>query len=383
VSTSEAVGTTPAAPTIRVGVVGLGAVARAVYLPLLVRRPDLFRVTALCDLSRTLLDDYGERLAVPARGRHTDLAELLEAGEADAVIVLTSGSHAEAAQLCAAAGLPTLVEKPLGYTLAEVDALRGCDLVQVGYMKLFDPAVRRAVELLADRPRPRAVDVTVLHPPMADQRAPQPASPAVPAPPPDVAGRLGAALYAQREQALGPAAQALGSLYTDVLLGSIVHDLYVVRALVGDPKRIDWAVAWPDPAAPTSVELAGTLPADARLSLRWHYLERYPAYREEVRVHDEEGSVELTFPSPYLLHAHTELRVTDRDGAAERSATFRSTREAFDEQLTAFHRHATDGGSPVVTVEGARRDIVTCQRIARALARQHGLPIGGEAEHAG
>jgi predicted dehydrogenase len=376
-SPALATGATP----LRVGIVGLGAVARVVYLPLLARRPEAFRVTALCDLSRTLLDDCGDRLAVPARGRHADLTALLEAGGVDAAIVLTSGSHAEAARLCAAAGLPTLVEKPLGYTLAEVDALRGCDLVQVGYMKLFDPAVRRAVQLLADRPQPRAVDVTVLHPPMDDQLAHLPAP--TTAPRASVASRLDAALAAQHERALGPAAQALGTTYTDVLLGSIVHDLYVVRALAGDPKTIDWAVAWPDPAAPTSIELSGTLPTGARLSLRWHYLERYPAYREEVRVHDEEGSVELTFPSPYLLHAPTELRVTDRDGGGERSSTFRSTREAFEEQLSAFHRHATEGGSPIVTVDHGRRDIVTCQLIARALARQHGLEIGGEAEHAG
>lgn len=63
-----------------------------------------------------------------------------------------------------AADLPVLVEKPLGYTLADIDALGGSDLVQLGYMKLFDPAVCRAVELLAQRPAPRAVDVTVLPP---------------------------------------------------------------------------------------------------------------------------------------------------------------------------------------------------------------------------
>ncbi len=45
--------------------------------------------------------------------------------------------------------------------------------------------------------------------------------------------------------------------------------------------------------------------------IRWHCLARYPAYRESLAVHHTEGSISLTVPSPYRLHAPTELAVTD------------------------------------------------------------------------
>ncbi len=39
---------------LRVGVAGLGVVAQVVHLPLLAHRRDLFRLSALCDVSRTV-----------------------------------------------------------------------------------------------------------------------------------------------------------------------------------------------------------------------------------------------------------------------------------------------------------------------------------------
>jgi predicted dehydrogenase len=190
-------------------------------------------------------------------------------------------------------------------------------------------------------------------------------------------------LISQWTAALGDeAAAVLGPLYTDVLLGSLVHDLYVVRALAGDPTAIDWATTWEAGDGPGSVEFAGPLPAGGRLSVRWHHLAAYPAYREEVRVHDDAGSVELTFPAPYLLQHPTDLRVVDRAGPAERVTTFRSTYEAFEEQLVAFHGLVVDGGTPEIGVADGRRDVITCQRIARTLAAAGGIPIGGEAAHA-
>ena len=123
-------------------------------------------------------------------------------------------------------------------------------------------------------------------------------------------------------------------------------------------------------------------PGGVRLGLRWHYLDRYPGYREEVRVHHERGSVALTFPSPYLLNAPTVLTVTDRDGDAARVRTHRSTVEAFERELLAFHRLVTDGQPPAAGIVEGRADIMTCQRIVRRLAAGRGVELGGEAARA-
>ena len=372
---------------VRLGVIGLGTVAQAVHLPLLGRHRDRFQVTAVCDLSAELSAAVSERFGLGAAARCRSAAELLDGGLVDAVLILTSGSHGAVAAAALERGLAVLCEKPLAYTLAEADELaavagRTGARLQLGYMKLYDPAVRRAAaELASSGHRLRAVEVTVLHPSGASQLE----HAGLAAPPGDVPAAATAALLEQtsrlRDQALGPAAGDLGRLYTEVLLGSVVHDLAVVRLLAGGVERVEHADAWPDGAV-ESVAVEAVCPGGVRLGLRWHYLDRYPAYREEVRVHHEQGSIELVFPSPYLLHAPTVLTVTERDGDAAQERSSRSTVEAFEQELLAFHGLVTEGRPPAAGIAEGRADILTCQRIVRRLAAGQDVGLAGEAARA-
>jgi myo-inositol 2-dehydrogenase/D-chiro-inositol 1-dehydrogenase len=370
-----------AAERLRLGVIGLGAVAQAVHLPILARRRDLFEVAAVCDLSPALLGGIGDRYGVPAPARFRAAAGLLASGLVDGVAILTSGSHGRLAADALAAGLPVLCEKPLAYTLAEADALPPGRL-QLGYMKLYDPAVVRAVQARVPPEAVRSVEVTVLHPASAAQLAHAGVEPAPADVPPAEVERLRAAEAALLAAALGPVPASLSRLYAGVLLGSVVHDLALVRALVGDPVGIDHAEAWPDGAELGSVALLGRLPGGGRLSIRWHYLDGYPAYREEVRVHHDGGTMTLTFPSPYLLHAPTTLEIVYRDGAGERRERLRWVEEAFELELLAFHRLALTGEAPAAGVAEGRADIRTCQLAARRLAERQGIDCAGEAANA-
>lgn len=360
--------------------VGLGAVAQAVHLPLLQKHPERFRIVALCDLSRGTRDRVGARYGVAGERRFADAEELLGAGGLDAVAILTTGSHASLAAAATNAGLAVFCEKPLAYSVAEIDELAALDpVLQLGYMKVYDRAVERAAAVLAERPSPRSIDVTVLHPPSGPQLAHAGLLP----PAGDVGAgdvaRLAADEAASLEQALGPAPRWLGEVYSDVLLGSVVHDLAVIRALAGGGLELDDADVWPDESADGSLALSGRLPHGARVSIRWHYLEGYPAYREEVRVHDERGSVELVFPAPYLLHAPTILTVVDADEEAERVTRTRSTVEAFEQQWLAFESLVRNGNPPRAALEEGREDVLVCQSAARVLAARHDVEIGGEA----
>ena len=369
---------------VRLGVIGLGTVAQAVHLPLVGRQRERFQVTAVCDLSAELAATVTERFGLGGAARCRSAEELLDGGLVDAVLVLSSGSHRAVAGAALARGVPVFCEKPLAYTLAEADELarlseRTGAPLQLGYMKLYDPAVQRAAkELAAASLTLRSVEVTVLHPSGPSQLAHADLAD----PPADVATSALAVLREAttrlRGQALGPNTPELGRLYTEVLLGSVVHDLAVVRALAGDPERVEYASAWPD-GSWESVAVEAVCAREIRLSLRWDYLGRYPAYREEVRLHHEDGSVALAFPSPYLLNAPTVLTVTDRDGDGVRVRTHRSTVEAFEQELLAFHRLVTEGRPPAAGIAEGRADILTCQRIVRALAAGRGLDLGGEA----
>ncbi|WP_043634823.1 Gfo/Idh/MocA family protein [Nonomuraea candida] len=357
----------------RIALVGCGAVTQAVYAPLLSRRRDLFEVSAVCDLSRTLADAVGDRLG--AARRHTSVSELLAEGGFEAVLVLASGSHGETVRQALAAGHAVLCEKPLALTRAEVAALPEGRLM-VGYMKQYDPAVRRAEEVLAGLGGPeviRAVEVTVLHPSGESQLAFANLTQAR-----DVDAELLAGLRAAEgelvSRALGESApESVRHLY-GVALGSICHDLSLLRRFTGSPEEISYVETWGDP--PGSIEISGCLPVRGRFSIRWHYLEDYPAYRETVAIHHDRGSLELVFPSPYLMNAPTTLTVVS---GAESRTRWREVTEAFEVQLAAFHAFVNDGKPPLTDVAGGLADIVTAQRIAARYAVQHDLPIGGEA----
>lgn len=357
----------------KIALVGCGAVTQAVYVPLLSRRRDLFEVTAVCDLSRALADAVGDRLG--AAGRFTSLEAMLAAGGFEAVVVLASGSHGEAVRRALAAGYAVLCEKPLALTRAEVAALPEGRLM-VGYMKQYDPAVRRAVALLGELGGPeaiRSVEVTVLHPSGESQLAFANLVRAS-----DVEPGTLAALRAEEDtlvsRALGEeATERVRALY-GVTLGSICHDFSLLRRFTGSPAEISYVETWGE--TPGSVEISGPLPAAGRFSVRWHYLEDYPAYRETVAVHHDRGSLELVFPSPYLMNAPTLLTVVS---GGEARTEWRDVTEAFEVQLAAFHAYVTRGEPPLTGVEGALEDVVTAQRVAARYAVLHGLPIGGEA----
>jgi myo-inositol 2-dehydrogenase / D-chiro-inositol 1-dehydrogenase len=377
---------------IPVGVAGLGAVAQAVHLPLLARLPETFRIAGLADLSPSLRDAVGTRYGVAPDDRVGSVEELIGRPGLEGILLLTSGSHGPPARAALDAGLAVLCEKPLAATVAEADELAAstdADRLLLGYMKAFDPAVREARRVVAEDGATlgdlRSIDVHVLHPTGEAQLAFAHLLP----PPDDIdpttLADLRAATDGLIETALGPASGDIGRLYWSILLGSLVHELSVIRTVTGEegPLSIDHVDTWPEGVWPASVSIAGRLPSGARVAIGWHFLDRYPAYREEVRLHFAGGSVELTFPAPYRLHQPTILRVDTGGAETRRRTVFESIEEAFETELLAFARTIRDGERPKTGIRDGRVDIVTCQRIAARLADQRGVPIGGEAAHAG
>ncbi len=126
---------------LRVGVVGLGDIARKAYLPVL---------TAHDDVELTLMTRDSDRLAELARRygapRHTTRFEDLLDGSLDAAFVHAStAAHADLVARLLTAGVPVLVDKPLAPDLASATRLvelaeeRGVALA-VGFNRRFCPA---------------------------------------------------------------------------------------------------------------------------------------------------------------------------------------------------------------------------------------------------
>jgi predicted dehydrogenase len=371
---------------IRIGVAGLGAVAQSVHLPLILRRWDLFELVAVADLSLANGVAIGGQFGIAPDHVYPTLGAMLDAEELDGVVLLTSGSHGGPALEALERGVAVFCEKPLAYSVGEIDRLleaeqaAGKPRLLLAYMKEYDPAVLALKERLPEPAEIRYVNVEVLHPSGASQLEFANLRPA----PRDVDPATIAELVAHDRTVIADAlgdevAAARGDLYANVVLGSLVHDISLVRALVGQIKTVDDVSLWAEQDAPGSIEITGTIGENARVHLHWHYLADYPHYRETVTIHHTKGSLELEFTVPYLLNAPTELRIVTKTATGNSHELVRSVDEAFEAELVAFHRMVTEGIEPPTRAEHGRLDVLTGQRILAVLAAKSGLAIGGEA----
>jgi len=132
------------AKRLRIGVLGAGPIAQAAHLEAThkARNADL---VALCDVAEDLLDRMAA-IHTPAR-TYTRYDAMLADPEIDAIIIgVADQYHVPLAQQAIQAGKHVLVEKPLGVSVEECEALRAAVhasglVFQVGNNRRFDPGI--------------------------------------------------------------------------------------------------------------------------------------------------------------------------------------------------------------------------------------------------
>jgi predicted dehydrogenase len=155
----------------RIGVVGVGSLG--FHHARILAGMDGVEHAGVYDIRRERAREVASRLEVPER---TALDELLDAADA-VVVAVPTVAHEEVAVAALARGLHVLVEKPMAPDLAAADrileaARGGGGVVQIGHVERFNPALR-AAEAFLDRPlfveshrmapfSPRSTDVAVV-----------------------------------------------------------------------------------------------------------------------------------------------------------------------------------------------------------------------------
>ncbi|MGH9895407.1 MAG: Gfo/Idh/MocA family protein, partial [bacterium] len=105
---------------VRLGIIGLGAIAQIAHLPALASLGDRFKIRHLCDLSPMLLAAVSAK--VPGQPRCSTRAEAVFADpEVDAVLILTPSAHGPETLAAVTAGKHVFAEKPLCITVAELN----------------------------------------------------------------------------------------------------------------------------------------------------------------------------------------------------------------------------------------------------------------------
>jgi len=103
---------------VKIAIVGLGAIAQVVHLPVLKKLPDV-EITAICDIDTNKSKFVASKFGIKKSYRDFDLM-LRENPEIDAVIIATStDSHTELAIKSFDAGKDVLIEKPIGRNYTE------------------------------------------------------------------------------------------------------------------------------------------------------------------------------------------------------------------------------------------------------------------------
>ncbi len=357
---------------LRIGVIGCGLIAQVMHLPYLHELSDRYSLDAICDLSPTVLAAVGERFAVPRRV--TRWEDLLES-PLDAVLIATPGSHAEPAIAAARAGLHVFVEKPMCFSpaggRAMIAAARDAGVtLMVGNMKRFDPAVERLSAELVATTGLRLVQVTTLEAPFRPYVLHLPL--AVPADDVDADGlatAVGAANAALAE-ALPNSDLETRSVYHAVLLDTLIHELNLLRGLLGTPTGIRHARVTRE-AATIELEFG-----DISVVLTWVDLPGITRYRQELEFYAADRRLRLRFASPFLRNAPTELVI---EGGAVGGPGSWATHEvvdyeeAFKLELIEFADSIAERRAPRTTAEDGLADVELCVEIIEAM--QAGGPV--------
>ena len=349
------------AKRLRVGVIGCGLVAQVMHLHYLRELADQFEIAAVCDLSEEVRTAMAREYGVPEQ--FATWQELV-ARPLDAVLVLTSGSHAPIAIAAANAGMHVLVEKPMCFSVAEgramVDAADAAGVkLMVAYNKRYDPAYLRLLEESRTLRDLRLVQITTLESPLEPyvQHLNLRRGGALPA---DVAQSLKEDNAARISAAVPDADPLSRWAYHLVLLDSLVHELNAMRGVMGEPERLEFADIR-ETGLTAIFKYGGT-----QCILAWVDLPGIARYSMEFAFHSPSRRLTLSFPSPFLRSMPTLL--VSEDGVEKSPRSWRteeitSYHESFKEELIHFHDCIATGRQPVTSGRDSLHDIALCEAV--------------------
>ncbi len=338
---------------IRLGIVGCGAIAQVHHLPNLMSLQEEFEVAVLCDVSPGLAQAIAADFNVPVWT--TDYRELLDS-DVEAVLLCQTDPKTDIAVEAFAAGKHVFIEKPMCFSLQEADRIIGAQqqagtLGQMGYMKVFDPAYEIAREVVEGMDSIRFVQVNHLHTGneyhLRHLRLKKfddiPAS----IPRPDRQTPL--------QQALGPVEEDVAKAFF-TLSGSMIHDLYGLRLMLGQPERVVSTELWNGGRGINTVLAYAN---GARCTASWVSLPGLWDFQESLQVYAEDQRAIVTYPTGFArgIPSGVVVQGVDSKGRSYRTEPAVEWENPFWRELRHFHACIRQGDVCRTPVDEARADI--------------------------
>lgn len=342
--------------SVKMGIIGCGAIAQVHHMPNLVELPDLFQVTAVCDVSPGAAGYLATKYHVPAH--FTDYRDLL-AADVDAVLLCQSDPKTQVAVDAFGAGKHVFIEKPMCFSRQEADAIIDAQSAagtvgQVGYMKVYDPAYEYALAQVQNMDNIRFVQVNHLHP-SNDLHVRQFDVRRFDDIPADVLAATSAARERARHEAIGAVPTPVQHAF-HLLAGSMIHDLYGMRTMLGLPAEIVSTDIWFDGRA-FSMTLA--YPNDARCVASWVDLPDLWDFRETLEVYGDAKRVLVAYPTGFSRGILSTVTVQgiDEQGITYRKEPAIDWESAFSREMRHFYDCIVHGTPCRTPVADARHDI--------------------------
>jgi predicted dehydrogenase len=352
---------------LKIGIIGCGAIAQVQHLPHLRELEEEFEIAGLCDLSPGLLAALGEEYEVAPARRFTDYQALVES-DVEAVIVCPSGSHAPPSIAAARAGKHVLVEKPMCTTVREAEAMadaaeRAGVILQVAYMKRYDPAYQFAQRRIAAIPDVRFIQVNHLHPDNALHLAEFKVRRFD-----DLPAGAGEVIRAEGQrlvtEALGREVTPDVRLAFNVVLGSMIHDIGNLHGCFGPPEKVVSTEIWAEGRALTTTLL---YPGDKRAVCSWVDLPDLWAFEETLEAYGSRDRVIVSFPSGFSRGLPTTVTLHGMEGDGLPWRTEYSWHDnPFKLEVQHFRESIQAGRQPITTGRDAVHDIALVRDIILA-----------------
>ena len=317
------------------------------HWPSLSQLGELFEVTALCDISQSIVQTLGKRWNIGFLT--TDHRGLVSHADVDVVLVATPNAfHTEVTLAAIAAGKHVLLEKPMCVNRREADEVVTAQLqspvvVQVGYMRRYAPAFLAACEAVKDIGRTKfarvrdfvGVNSLIISQTSAvvrDKHSPERVQQ-------EAIQRDGDLVT---EALGGGAAEDLKTVYR-LMLGLSSHDLSAMRELLGMPRKVLFAAQRAE-----GHYLAAAFDYGSYVCQFETGIDQIPRFDAHLEVFGEQKVLRVQYDTPYVRNLP--IRVFTTEANAQGGVTTIDSHPAWGDpfvaQWKAFYKNVTENLKP-------------------------------------
>ncbi len=371
--------------SVRIGVIGCGAIAQVQHLPNLAELYREFEVSIVCDLSLRTAKAVAQRFHIPAYV--TDYNELLKT-DVDAVLLCHGDPKTAVALAALEAGKHVFIEKPVCFSIEEMDAMLSAQqkvgtVAQAGYMKVHDPAFQLAKREVDTMESYRFVQINHLHPNNnlhlsqfdVERFSDIPSDAFKPA-------------TVAREKALS---EAIGDLLAQnglrnrvrnraervffLLAGSMIHDIYSLRVMLGAPSEVVSAEVWSEGRG---VSIVFAYPNGARCVATWVDLPDVWDFKETLEIYGDNSRVLVSYPTGFSRGILSEVTIHGIDAAGTSYSKHPAVEweSAFVRELRHFHACITQNEGCYTSLSAARHDISLIIDIVECYVKREAVTCG-------